>query len=129
MTPRAISTLILWQWLTVSFGVVLTGLFLRFYYTDWPNEPTYLPAYPRLVRNYGFWLCLLPPAWATVSILSVGTLNALPQLKRPYAIAGYVLWVALVLVLLPSVLIAYAGQLGYQVESQEINRAYMHQNP
>ncbi len=129
MTPRAISTLVLWQWLTVFLGVVLTGFFLRFYYTDWPNEPAYLPAYPRFVRNYGFWLCLLPPAWAAVSILSVGTLDSMPELKRRYTVAGYALWVALVLVLVPAVLIAYGGQLGYQLESQEINRKYINHNP
>lgn len=124
MTPRAISTLVLWQWLTVFLGVVLTGLFLRFYYTDWPNEPSFgLPTYPRLVRDYGFWLCLLPPVWAVLSIISVGELDALPQLKRGYTVAGYILWAFLIVVLATAVYNAYEGELGYRADEQKINRA------
>lgn len=129
MTPRAISTLVLWQWLTVFLGVVLTGLFLRFYYTDWPNEPEFgLPTYPRLVRNYGFWLCFLPPLWAAISIISVGSLDALPQLRRGYAVAGYVLWAVLILILATAVYEAYEGELGYQAKEQEISRSYQQQH-
>ena len=79
------------------------------------------------MRNYGCWLCLLPPIWALVSILSVRTLDALPQLKRHHTVAGYVLWTALVWVLAVAVRGAYEGQLGYQVESQELNRSFQQQ--
>ena len=112
MTPRTIVTLALMQMLTVFFGVVLTAIFLRFLTTDWPNEPVWMPAFPRFMRNYGFWLLLLPVAWAGVSVTSVRSLDAWPQIHRGHLVAGYVLWAALALVFFFAVGIAYEAGLG-----------------
>lgn len=112
MTPRTIITLALMQMLTVFIGVLLTAVFLRFLTTDWPNEPAWMPAFPRIMRNYGFWLLLVPAAWAGASVISVRSLDALPQIHRAYLVVGYLLWAALALTFFFAAGEAYASGLG-----------------
>ena len=112
MTPRTIITVALMQMLTVFFGVMLTAIFLRFLTTDWPNEPAWMPAFPRFMRNYGFWLLLVPVAWAGASVTSVRSLDALPQIHRGYLIAGYVLWAVIAIVFFFAAGRAYESGLG-----------------
>ena len=122
MTPRTIITLALMQMLTVFFGVMLTAIFLRFLTTDWPNEPAWMPAYPRFMRNYGFWLLLVPVAWAGSSVLSVRSLDALPQVHHGYLVAGYVLWAILALVFFFAAGRAYESGLGGSPEQMHSSR-------
>ena len=114
MTPRTITTLVLIQLLTILIGVLATAIFLRLLTTDWPNEPAHMPGFPRFVRNYGFWLSLLPFAWIAASVLSVRSLDSLPQVHRGYLVAGYVLWAFLAVVFLFSVGLAYERVFGIQ---------------
>ena len=93
MPPRAVSMLTLVQLLVVFLGVLLTGTFMRLSKLSSPFFP--LPTVPGWVQHNGFWLCLLPLAWAVGATLSVRTLDASPEIRPGVMIAGYVLLAAL----------------------------------
>ena len=114
MTPRTLITLALMQLLTIFVGVLLTAIFLRFLTLEWPNEPAHLPGFPRFMRNDGLWFCLLPVAWTVASVFSVRSLDALPQVRRAYLLAGYALWASLALTFFVSVEGAYETAFGYR---------------
>ena len=106
------------QVLTVVLGVLVTGIFLRLYAQGfvggggslWRGTPT-APPFPLWMRNHGYWLCCMPLIWAGASILSVRSLDALPEVRPGYLAAGYTLWAALLVGFICSAITAYQGTL------------------
>jgi len=93
VTPRFISALTVMQLFVIFLGVCVTGGFLRLHGFDVPH-----PFYPRIARDYGFWLALLPLAWALASVLSARPVDASPTASSLHGVAGFVLLAGLILV-------------------------------
>jgi hypothetical protein len=102
MTPRFISALTVMQLFVIFLGVCVTGGFLRLHGVDVPH-----PTYPRIMRDYGFWLALLPLAWALASVLSARPVDATPSASSLYGVAGFVLLAGLILVFTMAASVAF----------------------
>lgn len=107
MTPRFISALTVMQLFVIFLGVCVTGGFLRLHGLDIPH-----PFFPRIMRDYGFWLALLPLAWALASAFSVRPVDATPAASALYGVAGFILLAGLILVFTLAASVAFHQAFG-----------------
>ncbi len=104
MTPRFISVLTVIQLVIILLGVSITGGFLRFHMVGVPNPP-----FSQLMRDYGFWLGLLPLGWAVASTISVRSLVRSPTASTLHCVAGFVLLAGLILVFTFAAFVAFSA--------------------
>src|SRR5262245_43079455 len=105
MPPRIISILTLAQSLVILLGVLLTGAFLKLYAGTSFGKP--VPRLPVVMRDYGFWLIVLPLCWALAATFSVRSLDSSPSARPAYILTGIILLAALCVVFLVSVISAF----------------------
>ncbi|RYD84848.1 MAG: hypothetical protein EOP84_04350 [Verrucomicrobiaceae bacterium] len=59
------------------------------------------------MRDYGFWLVLLPLVWALAATLSIRSVDVSPSTESFYLLAGSILLAALCIVFVASAFVAF----------------------
>ena len=98
MPPRVISMLLVGQLLVIFLGVAITGSLLRVYEIQDPpsqHPDIIVRTFPFYVRDYGFWLCLLPLGWAIAAIRDARAVKEKNIADQRFELIGWVLLGAL----------------------------------
>ena len=99
MFPRMISILLILQLLVIFFGIMVVGLMLRLQDANslaMTGEHLAKNSFHYL-RNYGFWLSLLPLGWAIAAVRDAHMVVVNKRVGRRYELAGWLILGALLL--------------------------------
>ena len=99
MFPRMISILLILQLLVIFFGIMVVGVMLRLQDThslQMTGEHLAKNSFHNL-RDYGFWLNLLPLGWATAAVYDAHMVAEKKRTGRRYELVGWLIFVGLLL--------------------------------
>ena len=111
MIPRVISMLLIGQLLVIFFGIMILGIGLRI--SDAQGmcmQGDHLQAnFHTRLRDYGFWLSLLPLGWAVAAVRDARAADeGRENRSRRYELAGWLIFAGL-LMFFVSVLFGFVG--------------------